>query len=269
MKQPLDIDHIAAALERLRSAHVRVHCITNAVAQNFTANMLLALGVTPSMTIAPSEVPSFVSSADALLINLGTLDKDRCDAIDLAIDAALEAEVPWVLDPVLVNRSPDRLTLARRLIAREPMILRANADEFASLAENNETPGQFAVRNLTTVALTGAIDQICDGGRSMSIANGHELMARVTAMGCAATAVAAAFLTVEHDALRSAACAFTVVGVAGEIAASEAKGPGSFAVNLLDALYTLDGEALRRLARIEITEPDADPATPNAGETAP
>lgn len=265
----LDIDHIAASLERLRSAHVRVHCITNAVAQNFTANMLLALGVTPSMTIAPSEVPSFVASVDGLLVNLGTLDKDRREAIDLALDAALDAQVPWVLDPVLVNRSPERLGLARQLVAREPMIVRANADEFASLANSGETPGHFAVRNLTTVALTGAIDRISDGGRNVSIANGHELMARVTAMGCAATAVAAAFLTVEHDALRSAACAFTVVGVAGEIAAREAKGPGSFAVHLLDALYTLDGEALRRLARIEMTEPDADPATINAGGTAP
>ncbi len=31
------------ALERLRAASPRVHCVTNAVAQNFTANVLLSL----------------------------------------------------------------------------------------------------------------------------------------------------------------------------------------------------------------------------------
>ncbi|HSL80519.1 MAG TPA: hydroxyethylthiazole kinase, partial [Pseudolabrys sp.] len=34
-------------LARLRALSPRVHCITNAVAQNFTANMLLAAGCVP------------------------------------------------------------------------------------------------------------------------------------------------------------------------------------------------------------------------------
>ncbi len=268
MSSVVDIDHMAEALERLRGGNVRVHCITNAVAQAFTANMLLALGVTPSMTIAPTEVPAFVSSADALLVNLGTLDRQRRDAIDLALDAALEARTPWVLDPVLVNRSPERLALARTLVDREPMIVRANADEFSCLAETGETPERFAVRKLTCVALTGEVDRISNGGCSVSLANGHPLMARVTAMGCAATAVAAAFLAVEHDPLRSALCAFAVVGVAGEIAAREARGPGSFAVSLLDALYALDGDTLRRSVRMTVDEADADPRNTDLGVTA-
>ncbi|WP_205470502.1 hydroxyethylthiazole kinase [Breoghania sp. L-A4] len=268
MTPVVDMDHLADSLERLRGAKVRVHCITNAVAQNFSANMLLALGVRPSMTVAPSEVPAFVSSADALLVNLGTLDRERRDAIDLALDAALETQTPWVLDPVLVNRSPERLALARALVDREPMIVRANAEEFASLAEPGETAAHYAVRKLTCVALTGEVDRISDGGRSAALSNGHPLMARVTAMGCAATAVASAFLAVEHDPLRSAVCAFTVVGVAGEIAAGEARGPGSFAVSLLDALYTLDGDTLRRAARVAVEEADGDPRATDLGVTA-
>lgn len=251
MTEPVcDAAHVAEALARLRTAAPRVHCITNAVAQNFTANMLLALGVTPSMTVAPREVPAFTASADALLVNLGTLDRERGDAIPLALDAAQEAGVPWVLDPVLVNRSPDRLALARRLVEREPRILRANAGEFAALAEAGESPARFAVRNLTTVALTGEVDLVTDGGRQARVANGDPLMARVTAMGCAATAVAAAFLAVEHDPLISSVCALAVVGVAGEVAAEAARGPGSFAPALLDALYQLDAETLSRRARI-------------------
>jgi len=65
---------VADVLDRVRSRRPRVHCITNAVAQNFTANMLLAAGAVPSMTIAQKEARAFASRADAVLVNLGTFD---------------------------------------------------------------------------------------------------------------------------------------------------------------------------------------------------
>src|SRR3981189_1509578 len=80
----------ADILARIRARRPRVHCITNAVAQNFTANMLLAAGAVPSMTIASDEIADFVARADALLVNLGTLDPERRGAIQIAIAAAGE-----------------------------------------------------------------------------------------------------------------------------------------------------------------------------------
>src|SRR3979411_2352853 len=74
----------ADILARIRARRPRVHCITNAVAQNFTANMLLAAGAVPSMTIASDEIADFVARADALLVNLGTLDPERRGAIEIA-----------------------------------------------------------------------------------------------------------------------------------------------------------------------------------------
>src|SRR5580704_15833883 len=101
MLAPRDLPAIAAdVLARIRARRPRVHCITNAVAQNFSANMLLAAGAVPSMTIAADEIAEFVSRADALLVNLGTLDPERRAAIELAVTTA-GARVPWVLDPVL------------------------------------------------------------------------------------------------------------------------------------------------------------------------
>ena len=64
----------------------RVHCITNAVAQNFTANMLLAAGAVPSMTLSPEEIAAFVARSDALLVNLGTFDRERREATEIAVD---------------------------------------------------------------------------------------------------------------------------------------------------------------------------------------
>src|SRR5437879_1770607 len=94
--QAADLPDITAdILARVRARTPRVHCITNAVAQTFTANMLLAAGAVPSMTIAPDEIGPFVARADALLVNLGTFDAERRAAVDIAIAAAGE-RVPWV-----------------------------------------------------------------------------------------------------------------------------------------------------------------------------
>src|SRR5205807_1150855 len=105
----------ADILERVRAKSPRVHCITNNVAQAFTANVLLAAGARPSMTMSPEEVGAFVAGADALLVNLGTFDADRRDAAETAIEAAARRGLPWVLDPVLIDRSDRRAAFAARL----------------------------------------------------------------------------------------------------------------------------------------------------------
>ena len=76
-------------------------------------------------------------------------------------------------------------------------------------------------------------------------------MARVTAMGCAASALVGAMLAVEPDAWQATVAALIVIGVAGEIAAERARGPGSFAVEILDAVYGLDRATL--IARAKVT----------------
>src|SRR6266571_2727807 len=106
----------AEILERIRARRPRVHCITNAVAQAFTANMLLAVGAVPSMTIAQKEVRAFAARADALLINLGTFDPERHKASLAAIAVANKQGIPWVLDPVFIDRSKPRAAFAKTLM---------------------------------------------------------------------------------------------------------------------------------------------------------
>src|SRR5262245_39717017 len=88
------IEHAATLLDSIRAKTPRVHCITNTVAQAFTANTLLAAGATPSVTTSPEEIAGFVASADSLLVNLGTLDAERREAIDVALDAAARKQMP-------------------------------------------------------------------------------------------------------------------------------------------------------------------------------
>ena len=224
-------DVAADILGRLRARRPRVHCITNAVAQNFTANVLLALGAVPSMTVAPEEVAEFAARADATLVNLGTLDRERRQAAEMAIQAAL----------------------AQVLVARRPGAVRLNGEEFSALT--GSSPGEhalkrYAIAQRTVIALTGTVDVVTDGSRIVKLENGDALMGRVTAMGCAGAAVASAALAVETDAWLAAAAALLAYAVAGERAAMRARGPGSFAMEFVDALAALDGATLRQRARV-------------------
>jgi hydroxyethylthiazole kinase len=249
-----DLPVIAAEiLKRLRERRPRVHCITNAVAQAFTANMLLAAGAVPSMTIALKEVKVFAARADALLINLGTFDPERQKASLAAIGVANKAGTPWVLDPVFIDRSPPRAAFAKTLVAKKPRALRLNRAEFGALSGgeiDDAALARFAKAQRTVVGLTGERDFVRDSGRLATIANGHPLMARVTAMGCAASALVGATLAVEPDAWKATAAALIIIGVAGELAAARARGPGSFAMEILDAMHALDRDTLIARAKV-------------------
>ncbi|WP_114948076.1 hydroxyethylthiazole kinase [Microvirga calopogonii] len=240
-------------LNRLRGERTRVHAITSAVAQTLTANLLLAAGGIPSLTVALAEVPAFTSRSAALLVNLGTLDADRRAAIPQAIATAHAHAKPWVLDPVFADASPPRQKFARACLAGRPRVLRCDAGELAALAGKDATPEtvqSFAKAQGTIVALTGAVDLITDGARIIRVKNGHSLMTRVTAMGCAGTALVAAFTALHSSALEAAAAALLVTRVAGEIAARDARGLGTFQPAFLDALFNLDTPTLITHGRV-------------------
>jgi len=220
--------------------------------------VLLAAGAVPSMTLSPQEIGGFVAGADALLVNLGTFDAERRAAVEAALDAAATHGKPmhgkpWLLDPVFIERSPARAEFARTLVARKPAVVRLNAAEFAALSGNDQAgdaPARFAKAHSTIVALTGRIDIVADGARRVKIANGDPLMAQVTAMGCAGSALLCAALAVERDPWLATIAALTAFGVAGEVAAREAAGPGSFAVAMIDALHMLESATLRMHVKV-------------------
>ena len=158
-----------------------------------------------------------------------------------------------MLDPVFIDRSEPRAAYARSLVAQRPRAIRLNRAEFAALADadaDDATLTRYALDTRAVMALTGTIDRITDGAQSFAIENGHPLMARVTAMGCAASALAAAFVAIESDPFVASAAALLCFGVAGGIAGERASGPGGFPAALLDALYAIDEKTLTEKARV-------------------
>lgn len=234
----LDAKSVAAVLKRVAERRPRVHCLTNTVAQNVTANMLLAFRAIPSMASHPDEVAAVAAGAGAILINLGTISPEGEHAIPKLVDVARERDIPLVLDPVFVELSPLRMRLAQEILRLPGVTVRGNAAEMAAL---DATMGQ--AKDILRVT-TGKIDQIEGPDQAYRIDHGHALMTKVTGLGCASSALIAACRAVEPDPALAAATALTAYGIAGEIAAARAAGPGSFAMHLIDALAGLDEPVL-------------------------
>ncbi|MFN0264179.1 hydroxyethylthiazole kinase [Tepidamorphus sp. 3E244] len=252
--RPEDIAAAAAdALANLRERQPRIHVITNTVAQPITANILIAAGAVPSMTVSPVEVPDFAARCDALLVNLGTLDEDRRSAIPGALDVVGEEGTPWVLDPVFVDVSSSRMRFTREILKREPWVLRCNRAEATALAEaegySTEMADKLALDLMTVLLVTGRKDYLTNGSRHRHLNNGNPLLGQVTGTGCAGSALTAAFLAVTHDPFVAAGAAAALLGVAAEHANQGAEGPGSFAWRLVDAVYSLSPADLARHAR--------------------
>lgn len=254
-------------LSRVRQRAPLVQNITNFVAMDAAANAVLAVGASPAMVHAVEEVSEFVAVADALTINIGTLSAAWVQSMQVAADAAGAQGKPWVLDPVGVGATTFRREVAADLLERRPAIVRGNASEIIALAgiaqarqkgvDSTQSTAEAEASALSlaraldgTVVVTGAVDLVCDGKRSLRIANGHPLMTRVTALGCALTAVVGAFAAVEKDMLKAAAAATAIFGLAGEIAAQGARGPGSLRVALMDTLHALDERTVRAGVRL-------------------
>ncbi|MDF2232917.1 hydroxyethylthiazole kinase [Albimonas sp. CAU 1670] len=256
-----------ARLAAMRAGAPLVHNITNYVAMNVMANVLLAAGASPAMVHAQEEAPGFAAIASALSVNIGTLSPAWAEAMEASAAAAVAAGKPWVLDPVAVFASPWRTEVCARLVALKPTAIRGNASEILALsggtaagsgvdAGDEVASAEAGARALArssgaVVAVTGPVDLVTDGERTLRVANGHPLMPKVTALGCSLTGVVAAFLASGDDPLADVAAALAYYGLAGEIAAEGARGPGSFAVAFVDALHAITPGDLDARARIE------------------
>jgi len=170
-----------------------------------------------------------------------------------AIPVANKKRTPWVLDPVYIDSSAPRAAFAKRLVAMNPTALRLNQHELAALGGNAKDLAAFtrhAAKMQTVIGLTGERDFVSDGTRLATITNGDPMMAKVTAMGCAGSALVAACLAVESDAWLATTAALVVFGIAGEVAAKRARGPGTFAVEIIDALHALNRPTVIGMAKV-------------------
>ena len=259
---PLTAADLWADLQAVRQRSPLVHGITNFVVMNVTANALLAVGAAPVMAHAREEVRDMVAIAQALVLNIGTLEPVWVEAMGLAFTAARQLGLPVVLDPVGAGATPYRNAALSELLAiGSPTVIRGNGSEVMSVAglaaitrgvdsaasstEAVEAARTLAGRLGNVVCVSGADDHVVDGrGRWAILSNGDPWMTRVTGVGCSASALVGAFAAVQPDPWRATVAAMAVLGVVGELAAERARaagaGVGRLQAELMDGLQLLD-----------------------------
>ncbi|MEO7400123.1 MAG: hydroxyethylthiazole kinase [Polaromonas sp.] len=251
-----------------------VHSITNLVVMNFNANVLLAAGASPVMAHAHEEVRDMAGLAQALVLNIGTLDPYWVESMALALGIAAERGIPAVLDPVGAGATPYRNETIERLLAiAAPTVIRGNSSEIMSMAGSSvktrgvdsSTAANAALgsamalveRTGSTVCVSGETDHVFDRKKRWTrLSNGHIWMTRITGVGCSASALVGAFNAVQPDAWRATSAAMALLGVAGEVAAEKTQasglGVGSMAARLLDELQLLDRATFESRLRMEV-----------------
>ena len=256
-----------ALLAAMRQANPLVQCITNDVAMNIAANVLLAAGASPAMVSAEEEAGEFAGIAGAVTINIGTLWAGGVPGMREAASAARAAGKPWVFDPVAHYATSFRRDVTRQLMALKPTIIRGNASEMMALAGEashgqgvdsgdsaksaREAALRLAREQACVVAVTGDVDFVTNGTRSVAIEGGSELMPRVTALGCALTCLVGAFAAVAPDRpFEATVAALALFAVCGEEAGGRAEGPGSFSPLFLDTLAAIGPDRFDSIARV-------------------
>lgn len=259
------LQKIIEAHTQLRATQPLVQCITNSVAANYVANVLLASGASPAMIDNPFEAESFTRISSALSINLGTPTAEQMQAMQISALTAQQASVPWVLDPVGYGAILSwRSEMTDELLQYRPTVIRGNASEMSALAGNQvESKGVDStldsaevyiqawslLEHAECIAISGESDFILSKELNcvIQVNGGSHLQPRVTATGCALGALIAAYCAVTSTTLATLA-AHVHFAIAGQLAYQTAKTVGAFNVAFLDALDSLTAEQISEYA---------------------
>jgi len=260
--------HTAQILQKVRKNKPLIHHITNYVVMNSTANTTLAIGASPIMAHAHDEMEAMQGFAGALNINIGTLDEYWIESMLIAGKAATVNKTPIILDPVGSGATDLRTDTTSKILEQVNVtVIRGNASEIMSLATSDfkiqgvdsletvdrakESGRKIAENFRKVIAITGETDFITDGKNAFEVNNGDPMFSVVTGTGCAATTAISCFNAVETDPLIATTAALAYFGLAGEVAAKNSSGPGSFQAALYDALYNLTTEEVVKGVKIK------------------
>jgi len=260
-------NEISKLFEKVRANRPLVHHITNYVTVNDCANITLSVGASPVMAHSRHEAGEMVAQAGSLVLNIGTLDTRQVEQMLVAGKKAGELGVPIVLDPVGAGATKYRTATSLKLLkALDIAVLKGNGGEIASLAgaggqvrgvdsagiegKPEQIVREYAGKLGIVVAMTGPVDFVSDGKRTLRIDNGHPLMGRFSGSGCMAASVVGAFAAVSKDHLHTTAAGLAAFAVAGEKAAVRYTTPNGVRQAIFDELFNLTPAELAERARV-------------------
>lgn len=264
-------EKIVELLHRVRELKPLVHHITNFVTMNDCANITAAIGASPIMAFDKKEVAEIITFSNALVINIGTIQEELIDSMIMAGKKANDLEIPVILDPVGIGATKLRYKAVEKLVNNINFsVIRGNMSEIKTLAgfevttkgvdsatdscDATKIAKALAEKLNTVIAITGEIDIVSDGHDVYSIANGHEMLTRVSGTGCMSTSLIACYLGVTKDCLTAALGGIITIGLAGELAYKGLRntdGVGTFKTRIFDNVYNITEQTILKEGKIK------------------
>ncbi|KAG0378021.1 hypothetical protein BGX24_004935 [Mortierella sp. AD032] len=268
-------------LTTLREKSPLTHHISNFVVMNDTANATLALGGSPIMAPSAAEAEDLSKVVSSVVLNIGTLTDSFVDCMYEAGKHANAQNKPIVFDPVGAGATKLREDTTRKILnAMHVDIIKGNAGEISTIAKiigsGNDKAETIAMRGVDSlgsgfsnpaavvqavarregcvVAMTGVIDYVSDGFRTVAIENGHAYQGRITGSGCMIASSIASFAAISpNDHFAAAVAGILALNLAGEHAGTRADvhGPGTFRAAFIDEMANLTPQQMLNEARIK------------------
>ena len=253
-----NLTEFSELVDVVRIKNPLVHHITNYVTVNDCANITLAIGGSPIMADAIEEVADIANISSSLVINIGTLNERTVASMITAGKIANEKDIPVIFDPVGAGASKFRNETTDTILKEIKIaVIRGNISEIKYISgissnvkgvdasesdedsDNVKIATDLAIKYDCVVAITGEIDTVSDGERTVLLGYGHEQLSNITGTGCMCTSLIGAFCGASPELLFEATgAAIICMGIAGELAKEQSadKGNGSFHVSILDAV---------------------------------
>ena len=219
--------NIAELIEDVRKSKPLIHHMTNYVTVNECANITFAIGGVPIMADDIDEVEEIVATAKALVLNVGTLNKETVTAMKVTGQKANALNIPGIFNPLGASISNLRRKAIMYLLKNIKFsIICGRATEINFINKLDEIDNEYTcsvemVKGLakkydSIVALVGLNNIISDGNRVVCIDNGHESMASVIGAGCMCTSLIGAFCGVTDNYLKGTVSAVATLAISGE-----------------------------------------------------
>jgi hydroxyethylthiazole kinase len=260
-------------LNKVRENKPLVHHITNYVTVNDCANITLAIGASPVMADAIEEAADISAIAQALVLNMGTLNARTVASMIAAGKSANKKGIPVVFDPVGAGASVFRNETAALIMKEVKLsVIRGNISEIrfvaglgsqtkgvdasqsdlAGAGSAGQTAKDLAQKLGCVIVVSGAVDAVSDGKKIILVENGHPMLGNLTGTGCMCSSLIGSFCGASpNDILSASAAAMMSMGIAGELAYENSglNRNGNFRVALHDAISRMDGQTIERRAK--------------------
>lgn len=231
---------VGFAAEAVRESAPLVHCVAPRAATSFVADVLHGAGARSVVTGTSPDALAAALTADAAVVDLGTVVSEWSDAVNPMVAQLHSSGTPWVLDATAIGRAPLRLDRVRGLLAHHPTVVRASAP----VMDDVRLDGSDAA-----LALGESVERVLHRGDEVAVSTGSPMLDQVAGVRAAVSALVAACAAVTGP-IEAALAGAAWLALASERAEEHGRGPASFRVALIDALWTVRGDEIAEYLKL-------------------